>query len=335
MKAAPLMLALVLAVAGRAPAQAADAPLTHVTFVQPLVCICGAPYYAADKLGYFKDEGLEVEIVTVQGTSALLAAVQSGSAQFGITNGPSLLNAVPKGLNLVAFAGMDHGLSSFNMVVAEGYAKAHGIGVNEDYKSVLKKLVGARIGVLAITSTGGLLLNAFAKDLALGDGAFQLIAMTPAGAMAAMAHGEIDAWWQSIPPLGGQLAFRSNAIPKFKDVIGNIAFTTAPYLAQHPDVVAKMARAIARGDNALTDPKTQAKALEATFERLPDLPREAIKGEILKPGVPAANGEMDPAAWALTNQVDVQIGLLDKPLTPDQLGAAFTLKYLPKTRIAP
>ena len=42
-----------------------------------------APQYVADKLGYFKDEGLDVEIILTSGADKVTAAVLSGDVQIG------------------------------------------------------------------------------------------------------------------------------------------------------------------------------------------------------------------------------------------------------------
>ena len=326
--------ALVLAAAGPAPAAA---QVTHVSFIQPLVCFCAAPLYAAEKLGYFKDEGLEVELVTVNGSAAMYAAVQSGSAAFGFSNGLQLLTTVPKGLSLVAFAGMDKGQGGFNMVVAPAWAQAHGIKPNEDYRSALRKLSGAKVGVLAANGTGGRLLASFAKAVGLPDDALNMIAMTPAASNAALQHGEIDAWWQTAPAVGGVLAFRSANLPRVSAVAGNVAFTTRDYLTKNRDVVARMARAIARGDNALLEPRTQERALQAVYERMPDLPRDEVRSEVLLTETQSRsrNGELTAAMFEVTNQIDVQLGLLPAPLTAEQLRTVYTLDLVPKRYITP
>jgi NitT/TauT family transport system substrate-binding protein len=327
--------ALALALVAGSPARSAESPATKVTFLQPLVCICGAPYYVAQKLGYFKDEGLDVDIVTIQGTPAMFAAMQAGSGQFAITNGPSLLTAIPKGIKLVAIAGLEHGLSDFNMVVSPAYARRHGISANEDYKSVLRKLAGARIGVLGTTSTGGLVLAGLRNEVGLPDDAFTMIAMKPAASVAALAHGQIDAWWQTSPALEGVVAFRSSQVPSMSAVAGDVVFTTQDYVAKNAAVIARMARAIARADNAIVDPKIQERALEAVYERIPELPHDVIKAEMLKPGVPVVNGALTDKEWTLTNAFDAKIGLLQKPLSPAQLSAAYTTKFVPKTTVRP
>ena len=326
--------ALILACAAPAPA---SAQTTHVSFVQPLVCFCAAPLYAAEKLGYFQAEGLDVELVTVSGSAAMFAAVQSGSAAFGFTNGLTLLTSVPKGLSFVAFAGLDKGQGGFNMVVSPAWAQAHGIKPNEDYRSALRKLAGAKIGVLGTNGTGGLMLASFAKSVGLADDALNLISMTPAASNAALGHGEIDAWWQTAPAVGGVLAFRSASLPRVSAVVGNVAFTTRDYLAKNRDVVARMARAIARGDNALLEPATRDRALESVYERMPNLPRDEVRAEVLLTDTQARarNGEITAAMFDATNQIDVQLGLIPQPLTPEQLRGVYTLDLVPKRYIKP
>ena len=42
-----------------------------------------APQYLADALGYFEEEGLDVEITLSQGADAVMSAVLSGDADIG------------------------------------------------------------------------------------------------------------------------------------------------------------------------------------------------------------------------------------------------------------
>jgi len=316
-----------------APARAAD--LVKVTLAQPLQFIGAAPLYAALKLGYFRDEGLDVEIVTIAGTAPMFAGVASGSAEFGLTNGLSLLTATEKGIPFVAFVGTDHGFNTLNMVVSNAWAQAHNMSAKDDWRASMRKLVGARIGLLGTTSTGGLLLAAFSKQIGLPDGALTMIPMVPAAALPAMANGTIDAWFQAIPPRDGVYVFSSGAFPKIAQCAGNVIFTMADYLGKHPDVVGKMARAVARGDNAVLDPKTLPLVLDAVHERVSNYSLEAIKEELLKPGVPDANGQLTAESFRLANEFDAQIGLIQKALTPEQVNAAFTLRFVPKTIVKP
>jgi ABC-type nitrate/sulfonate/bicarbonate transport system substrate-binding protein len=291
--------------------------------------------YAAQKLGYFKDEGLDVDIVTISGTAPMFAGVESGSAQFGITNGLSLLTGIAKGLPFVAFAGTDHGFSVLNMVASPAWAKAHNMSLKDDYRTTLRKLVGARIGLLGTTSTGGLLLAALAKQMGLPDDAYQMVAMGPPASLAALSNGSIDAYLQGIPPTGGVYVLNSGQFPGIQQVAGNVVFTTADFITKHPEIVAKMARAVARGANAALDAEMQPRVLQLVNERIPEFSIPEIKTELLRPGVPMGNGQLVPGSFALANAYDAKIGLLDKPLTPEQLNASFTMKFVPKTYIKP
>jgi NitT/TauT family transport system substrate-binding protein len=330
---------LLLALASVACAIPADAKrvasLQQVILVQPIACLCGAPYYAAQKLGYFTDEGLNLTIATVQGSGAVYAALQDGTAQFGVTNGPSLLAAVRVGVNDVAFIAMDRGLSNYNMVVSKAYAKAHAIGENEDYRTAFPKLRGARIAVLSDKSTSALMLVSLQQQFGFGGDDLKLLAFTQDAAAAALQNGAVDASWYASAPAGGVLAFRSSMMPEFNAVIGDVIITTNAFLSKNNDIVRRMARAVARGSNALLDPRTQASALTTVYQLFPHIPRAVVDAEILKPGVPVANGAMDLESWTLTNEFSVRMGIFHGALAPEQLASAFTLRFLPTSRVAP
>lgn len=57
--------------------------LKKVTLTEVTHSIFYAPQYLADALGYFKDEGLDVEITLSQGADAVMSAVLSGDADIG------------------------------------------------------------------------------------------------------------------------------------------------------------------------------------------------------------------------------------------------------------
>ena len=57
--------------------------LKKVTLTEVTHSIFYAPQYLANALGYFKDEGLDVEITLSQGADAVMSAVLSGDADIG------------------------------------------------------------------------------------------------------------------------------------------------------------------------------------------------------------------------------------------------------------
>ncbi|MCI6265488.1 MAG: ABC transporter substrate-binding protein [Erysipelotrichaceae bacterium] len=58
--------------------------LTHVTVAEVTHSIFYAPQYLADSLGYFEEEGLDVEITLTAGADAVMAAVLSKDADIGL-----------------------------------------------------------------------------------------------------------------------------------------------------------------------------------------------------------------------------------------------------------
>ena len=57
--------------------------LKKVTLTEVTHSIFYAPQYLADALGYFEEEGLDVEITLSQGADAVMSAVLSGDAEIG------------------------------------------------------------------------------------------------------------------------------------------------------------------------------------------------------------------------------------------------------------
>jgi len=60
-----------------------DTELEKVKVAEVTHSIFYAPQYLADSLGYFEDEGLDVEITLASGADAVMAAVLSGDVDIG------------------------------------------------------------------------------------------------------------------------------------------------------------------------------------------------------------------------------------------------------------
>lgn len=83
------------------------AEVTHSVFY--------APQYAADALGYFKDEGLDVTFNLVPGADKVTAAVLSGDANIGLCGSEATIYVYNQGEKdyLVTFAGLTKKDGSF------------------------------------------------------------------------------------------------------------------------------------------------------------------------------------------------------------------------------
>ena len=118
------------------------------------------PLTIAERLGYFKDEGLDVEISDFEGGSKALQAVVGGSADVVSGAWENTIDQQPKGLNMQGFV-----LMGRYPAISVGVVKAKAAS----YKSP-KDLKGMKIGVSAPgSSTNRMVLHLLAKDGLKGE----------------------------------------------------------------------------------------------------------------------------------------------------------------------
>ena len=142
------------------------------------------PLTIAERLGYFKDEGLDVEISDFAGGSKALQAVVGGSADVVSGAWENTIDQQPKGLNMQGFV-----LMGRYPAISLGIVKSKAAS----YKSP-KDLKGMKIGVSAPgSSTNRLVLHMLAKDGLKGDDVSIIGVGTASGAIAAVESGNIDA----------------------------------------------------------------------------------------------------------------------------------------------
>jgi NitT/TauT family transport system substrate-binding protein len=142
------------------------------------------PLTIAERLGYFKDEGLDVEISDFAGGSKALQAVVGGSADVVSGAWENTIDQQPKGLHMQGF-------------VLQGRYPAISLGIAKNKAGVYKSpkdLRGMKIGVSAPgSSTNRLVLHMLAKDGLKGDDVSIIGVGTASGAIAALESGNIDA----------------------------------------------------------------------------------------------------------------------------------------------
>ena len=142
------------------------------------------PLTIAEQKGYFKDEGLEVEIPDFPGGAKALQALIGGSADVVSGAYEHTITQQAKGQNIEALVlqGKDAGI-----VLAMPKAKA------ATYKSPAD-LKGMKIGVTAPGSSTNMFVNILLAKAALKPDAVSIIGVgAGAGAVAIMKRGEIDA----------------------------------------------------------------------------------------------------------------------------------------------
>jgi len=115
--------------------------LTKVKVAEVTHSVFYTPQYVADALGFFKDEGLDVELLLVPGADKVTAAVLSGDVQIGFCGSEATIYVYNQGEEdyLQTFAGLTKRDGSF-IVSREKYDNF----TLNDMKG--KTIIGGRIG---------------------------------------------------------------------------------------------------------------------------------------------------------------------------------------------
>lgn len=106
---------IILCVVGIFSNKKEDTNLKNIVVAEVAHSIFYAPMYVADALGYFKEEGLDVEIILTSGADAVAAAVMSGDAEIGFCGSEQSVYIYNEGAEdyLVNFAGLTKRDGSF------------------------------------------------------------------------------------------------------------------------------------------------------------------------------------------------------------------------------
>ena len=221
-----------------------DSGMEKLTVAEVAHSVFYAPQYVAHGLGYFKDEGLDVEIVLTSGADNVMAAVLSGDAQIGFSGTEATIYVYNGGEEdyVVTFAGLTQKDGSF-LVSRDKYDnftldKLRG-----------KKVIGGRVGGLPeMTFEWVLRQNGLdpKKDLFIdtsvafpamegafvgGNGDFVTLFEPNATSVEKNGYGSVVAY---IGELGGSVPYTAYNARR-------------SYIETHPEIIEKFTRAIDRG----------------------------------------------------------------------------------------
>lgn len=279
-RAAAVVTALLLGVvtiggggAGPFGAAAATPNLGTVELLDAGIGMIYAPGDIAAAKGYFKQEGLNVNVSVVNsgaGTDAV-AALIGGSVQFANTGLTQVIDAVEQGSPLVAIAASTTEFS-VGFVISKEAADKAGVTAAAPFPQRLKALKGLRIAI----SAPGTATDQFTRYVAkLGgldpDHDMSLITIGGVGAMrAAFKERRIDGFVRSSPEPEAA-AIQDNGfilvaqtrgdIPQLRGMLFGSFVTTKAYLAAHPGVVRAFVRGLAKGGKFLAAQSDQANAV--------------------------------------------------------------------------
>ena len=251
------------------------ADLTKITVAEVAHSIFYAPMYVADSLGYFEDEGLDVDIVLTSGADAVAAAVMSGDAQIGFCGSEQSIYIYNGGEKdyLVNFAGLTKRDGSFI------------VGRNKG-KFDVKNLKGAHLiagregGMPAMTLAYTLKENGIELDDLNFDTSIAFASMS-----GAFIGGTGD-YVTLFEPTALQLEKQGYGyvVASLGKLGGEVPYTTfqarKSYLEKNEDVIEKFNKAIQRGLD-YTFGHSDSEVADAIIEHFPDISKNDLT-EVVK-----------------------------------------------------
>jgi NitT/TauT family transport system substrate-binding protein len=313
----------------------AAAQTTNITFALDFTVLGRhAPWYVALDKGYYKQEGLNVEIIPGKGTAQVIQALESGLAQFAFADVPGLILARPTGAT--------------SKMVAVNYQKAPYTIFSLDPGANVTKpedLVGLTMGGGA-GSFVPKVIEGFMRQKGLDPSTLKVVNTDPAariGMLVSRKVPSVDFFIMSLP--GIERAVKDAKVRAFLladfglELYANGIAVREETIKQNPNIVKAFVKASLQGwKTALADPEgaadcqmRHAKGLDrdGIVEEVKILRRLAIVPDTEKNGL----GWFDPAKIQANLQFMVaNVGITGTPPKPEDL---YDTGFLPKPPILP
>ncbi|SHG35398.1 NMT1/THI5 like [Kaistia soli DSM 19436] len=270
------------------------------------------PFYVGIRKGYFKEAGLDVQIVTSEGGGKAMAAVQSGNA-----------DAYIGGPEHIAFANVKGGKPIRAIIAlsnrANSFVSAR-TGVTIDpAKSFAENIKGKKIAVGTRGSTDNSILLYLAKRDGLDPRAdfVMLEIATDAGRVAAMKNGEADLAMVYEPFIaqGVKAGIWQEPFASMPKELGLFAWTTVNLpeatIKADPELAKAVVAATKKSLDLVFTNEAEMRAIAA--EEFPTLPKDdldAILTRARNNDMWQQDGSMPPEAWEKTKSIITISGVL-------------------------
>jgi len=326
------VLAVLLCAALAGPARAAE----KVKVTLPAAAVTFASLYHARAAGYFAEEGLDVEIVTVPGGGSLQALI-ARDAQVCLTPGTYQMQAYEKGQPLLATATILN-RNAINLVMHKDVAREKGITDKSPLADKIKALKGLKVSGTAVGSFSYQMMLYYL--LKAGIDPQKEVEMIGIGAgppmVLALEQRKIDAFATGTPipdaavARGFGLMVVDNAAgedPDFGEFMMNAVVVHPEYLKSNGETIRRFNRALHKASNWLLDRPAEdgVPSMKQFLGRLDD--KVILEGlQKTRQGIPRSP-RITERSVALTMDFLLKIGALKSRIPYDKL---VTNEYLPK-----
>ncbi len=280
-----------------------------------------AGFYAADKLGFYREEGLEVKFIPRSSpTENIFQSVMEGTADFGICYGVGIITARSEGLKVKAIASVYR-----RWPVVFLTRKDSGISRPHDFPGRT---------IRTPTPGGAICLRAMMKRLNLDPTSVR--AVDVGFDFSRFLSGEVDIWPGYIT--NEVLVARKKGIELNRilphdygvHLYGDTLYTMDQTIHERPDVVRAFVRASLRGWRWAIENPSEAGPMARDHEPKLDGDHQI---DMLQSGIPFIHtgedriGWMREESWQGMHRVLLEQGILKAPVEPK---STFTMEFLVK-----
>ncbi|MEH7252240.1 ABC transporter substrate-binding protein [Neobacillus niacini] len=266
------------------------------------------PIYMARDKGFYKDEGLEVEVVGMGGNSQAMQAIAGGSVDIVFTSLSGLVDAIKANQPMVAFWGYNNGIE---------------FTIHSKTADSMADLKGKRIGISSFGGLTDLVTRVGLEKAGLDPEKDVEILVIAGGAqpkVAAMETGQIDAAILTSPTSFSasdegykEIFSQADINPTFPT---KVAIASESFVKKNPETIKAFLRGLQHGVDYMTEnPEEGAKDLVNRVNYEENYSIQAIE-EIL-PGFPK-NGEIDQSGIDTFWEIAERAGDVDGTWSDDQ-----------------
>lgn len=306
---------------GTTPTPPPTASPTEVTLAMGYIPnVQFAPFYVAANKDYFADENLDIEFDYGMETD-LLNLVGTNALQFAVASGDQVILARGQGLPVV-----------YVMTYFQKFPVAV-VSLEDVPLQEPADLVGRSVGIPGLWGASyiGWLALLYSEGIEEQEIPLQSIGYTQ---VASLTEGQVDAavvYAANEPVQLRQAGYEPHIIyvADYMDLVSNGIITNEKTIAEDPELVAGLVRAVLRGLRYTIDHPEE--AFEICLEYVPEAGGEnrgtqmAVLKESIKFWESEQLGYSDPSAWEASQEFMLQVGLTDVETDVDQM---FTNQFI-------
>jgi NitT/TauT family transport system substrate-binding protein len=272
------VLAVALSATGSAAQTSGSTELTRVDIAYPAVAPSVYALWVAKEIGAFERCGIDAHLIFVEGSTRAAASIVSGSTPFAMVPGPNIVDPAAQGVDIVALLSLGDRLTD---VIVGGA----GIDSPEALKggSLAANQPGGETDLAAryALEQMGLVPDTDVTVVAVGGESTRVAALESGAVQAAIMDVSL------VPAMEEQgftvlYSFMDSDLPYQKPAL----VTTRSYMAENPELVDCMIRAMLEGVAYYKNHRDEAISIAAQYSMTTDLAPIAFAYDLYAPALP-------------------------------------------------